>query len=51
MRDGGACVECYVKTGLHFDHIIPHSLGGSNEPENIQLLCSDCNLEKGARIR
>ena len=35
---------------LHFDHIIPHALGGSNEPENIQILCVDCNLSKGARI-
>ena len=30
----------------HVDHVIPISLGGANEPANLQLLCRDCNLGK-----
>lgn len=33
----------------HVDHVIPLSRGGSNWPDNIQLLCPSCNLSKGAK--
>jgi 5-methylcytosine-specific restriction endonuclease McrA len=37
---------------LHFDHIIPYSLGGSSkDAENIQLLCAKHNLEKHDAIQ
>jgi hypothetical protein len=55
-RDKGMCVECLkhgreVKHDLHFDHILPYSLGGSStNADNIQLLCQRHNLEKSARI-
>jgi hypothetical protein len=49
-RDGGACVKCGASKDLHFDHIIPYSRGGSDEAENIQLLCRACNLVKSDRL-
>lgn len=30
------------------DHIIPVSLNGANTMDNLQFMCSKCNLEKGA---
>ena len=51
-RDRGCCVMCGAKSGLHFDHIIPYSKGGSSkDPLNIQILCSRHNLEKADNIR
>lgn len=47
---GGRCVECGADDYLEFDHIIPHSKGGSNEENNIQLLCRRCNLQKSDSI-
>jgi 5-methylcytosine-specific restriction endonuclease McrA len=29
------------------DHLIPLSMGGTNEPGNIVLACRGCNLERG----
>jgi 5-methylcytosine-specific restriction endonuclease McrA len=50
-RDKGCCVKCGSKQNLHFDHIIPYSLGGSSKNvENIQILCAKHNLEKHDRI-
>lgn len=49
-RDGGACIRCGAKQGLHFDHIIPVSKGGGNSEENIQILCKKCNLQKSDKI-
>lgn len=49
-RDGGACRECSSAFDLQYDHIIPVALGGATTIENLQLLCSYCNQEKGASI-
>lgn len=47
------CAECGVsvrkKGSRHVDHIMPLSLGGTNWPWNIQILCPTCNLSKGAK--
>jgi hypothetical protein len=50
-RDRGQCVICGKTDNLHFDHIIPFSLGGSSlVAENIQILCARHNLEKHDKI-
>jgi 5-methylcytosine-specific restriction endonuclease McrA len=46
----GACNAVLIKTGkgrFHADHVIPLKRGGSNNPDNLQLLCPFCNLSKG----
>jgi hypothetical protein len=50
-RDEGKCRMCGSNRGLHFDHIIPYSKGGSSkEPTNIQILCGRHNLAKRDKI-
>lgn len=46
QKYGGRCAECNATEYLEFDHVIPHSRGGSNAEGNIQLLCRMCNLKK-----
>jgi len=51
-RDRGRCVTCGSSENLHFDHLIPYSLGGSSKVAgNIQLLCAKHNLEKHDAIQ
>jgi hypothetical protein len=33
------------------DHVVPISAGGSNDHENLQLLCAPCNSSKGGLRR
>jgi hypothetical protein len=37
------CENCGSITDLEYDHIIPFALGGTNDPENIRILCRNCN--------
>lgn len=54
-RDNYTCKECGAKKSegatLHIDHIIPISKGGTDELDNLQTLCSDCNLNKSNIIQ
>lgn len=54
-RDNYTCVECGARKSdgatLHIDHKIPVSKGGTDELDNLQTLCSDCNLNKSDVIQ
>ena len=39
------CWRCGCECTLHRCHIIPHSLGGKDEPSNMVLLCNRCHRE------
>jgi hypothetical protein len=51
-RDSFKCKMCGKSPAtdssiiLHVDHIIPYSKGGETIPENLQTLCSKCNIGK-----
>lgn len=49
-RDNYECQKCGTSYDLQIDHIYPFSLGGGNEVSNLQALCRQCNLSKGASI-
>ena len=44
----GCCATCQkaVKKVFHIDHIIPLAEGGSNEANNLQVLCKPCHFDK-----
>lgn len=52
-RDNFKCCACGASPAkdpsieLHIDHIIPFSKGGETTLENLQTLCSRCNIGKG----
>ena len=57
---GDICPSCHRKMsfgedeekGLHatIDHVFPRTLGVFDEEDNLQLLCNECNVEKGDKI-
>jgi hypothetical protein len=53
QRDSFACCSCGAAPAktpgvdLHVDHVVPWSKGGETVFENLQTLCSQCNLGKG----
>lgn len=50
-RQKGKCINCLknIAKEYHVDHVIPIKLGGTNWPNNLQLLCPTCNLKKNAK--
>jgi len=34
------------KNETHVDHVVPKAKGGTNDPENGQVLCRECNIKK-----
>lgn len=53
LRDGLCCVYCEnaIEDGarLTLDHLVPHSQGGNNKPENLVTCCHKCNSSRGNR--
>ncbi|WP_085035191.1 HNH endonuclease [Ensifer aridi] len=48
-RDACSCAYCgNIADPVHIDRIIPLSRGGTNDPPNLTVSCSSCNLEKAA---
>lgn len=45
------CASCRkpLRGLFHVDHIVALAAGGSNWPDNLQLLCPTCNCSKGAK--
>jgi len=44
---GMRCHDCGVeRNGLHKHHIVPKSLGGSNDPSNLVSLCANCHEDR-----
>lgn len=51
-RDNFRCHYCgseASQTDLHVDHIVPQSLGGTNDPSNLVTACAECNSGKAGR--
>lgn len=46
------CANCGVclKAGYHIDHKQPVAKGGTNHPDNIELLCPPCNMRKSDKL-
>jgi len=50
VKAGASCAACGSPSRLEADHRIPASLGGTDHPSNLQVLCRTCNAIKGNRI-
>lgn len=50
-EQSGKCAYChndFAESEMHGDHIRPWSKGGKTEYENLQMLCTSCNIKKSA---
>ena len=50
----GKCNGCEVLfpfRNMTIDHILPRSRGGTDDPDNLQLLCAACNSTKSNRTQ
>lgn len=53
LRHDFTCFYCGIPARLaqlEIDHVIPHSMGGADEPWNLAPACRPCNLGKGASL-
>jgi 5-methylcytosine-specific restriction endonuclease McrA len=51
-RDNYECQICHrTDEPLEVDHIVPACHGGSDESDNLQTLCWDCNRGKGGNLQ
>ena len=47
-RDQWTC-QCCGAPATHVDHVRPVLFGGTDDEANLQALCVNCNMAKGAR--
>lgn len=50
-QQGGLCACCHQPfpiERMQGDHIVPWSRGGKTTMDNLQVLCKDCNVRRGA---
>lgn len=45
-RDGFQCQHCGTTKDLVIDHVKPLIMGGTNDLDNLQILCKSCNSRK-----
>lgn len=50
LSDEPFCRRCGVE-GVEVDHIVPRSLGGADDRQNLQTLCTACHNRKTAEER
>jgi 5-methylcytosine-specific restriction endonuclease McrA len=50
QKANGKCESCGSVHQLEYDHRKPFSLGGTNDSNNIRLLCRNCNLRSAIKI-
>lgn len=50
-RDGYCCANCRSTENLHVHHIVPLSVGGSNELSNLKTLCKACHTKLHPHMR
>ena len=48
-RANGECENCKSTYNLEYEHIVPFSMGGTNDVSNINLYCSNCNKRKAIK--
>lgn len=48
-RDKGQCQKCCSRLNINFDHIKPVALGGESTPDNLRLLCFNCNQRQSIK--
>lgn len=49
-RDGGWVCHWCGRYGNTLDHLVPQSIGGTDELDNLVLACMDCNSRRGNLI-
>lgn len=49
LKKQTTCVTCGTDKNLSVDHIKPLSKGGTNDINNLQIMCVSCNSKKGSK--
>ena len=48
QRDGAICQMCGAPDSVQVDHILNKARGGTDDPDNLQILCDTCHSRKSA---